>query len=174
MKKSVPKVSMEDPIVPKGSWKSPPVLTDAEIGLIIGIGVDDIEQLRAAGVLPEGKASVDRVVAAYCEHLRQLAAGQRGEVEIARARFLRAQAVERERRNQVAAGKLADVSEFYEMLAPVVRDIRQGLQRGGARMVPGIRAAATDREALAFFDAEMRRILCALSTVAQRGAKGAA
>lgn len=111
-------------------------VTQAQFGDLVGISQPAVSDLLRRRVLADG-ASADEWLLAYCDHLREVAAGRGGEgsLELAseRARLAKEQADKIAMANAITRGELAPARLIEEVIA-----------RAGARMgrlldtIPGL------------------------------------
>jgi phage terminase Nu1 subunit (DNA packaging protein) len=136
--------------------------TQAAFGVHVGISQQAVSDLIARGVLRQGDTG-DVWRLAYCEHLRQIAAGRDpdGELSTERARLARETADKVAMANAVTRKEFAPVAILEVILADVARQIATRLDA----LVPQIKRALPDlpASALAQLAAEIHtcRELCA-------------
>lgn len=106
-------------------------VTQAEFGRLVGISQPAVSNFVSRGVLHDGD-SAGAWLHAYCEHLREMAAGRvaSGDLDLAaeRAALARAQRERIEMANAVTRRELAPVSVIAEVLARVGRQIASILE----------------------------------------------
>lgn len=96
-------------------------MTQAKFGRLVGVSQSAVSDMQARGVLPaEGIGHA--WVLAYCEHLREIAAGRMSEsgddgLTVERTRLTKEQADAMEMKNQVSRGELAPVVQLEDVLA---------------------------------------------------------
>ncbi len=83
---------------------------------MVGISEARVSQLVAEGVLPRN-VSAKRWLLAYCERLREQAAGRGQELTIERAHLARQQRIGQEIKNAVALGEYAPIGLLADTLA---------------------------------------------------------
>lgn len=97
-------------------------MTQARFGDLVGITQPAVSELVRRKILPDG-ASADEWLLAYCDHLREMAAGRGGEsgaeLVAERARLAREQADKIAMQNAVTRGELAPAYVLEEVLARV-------------------------------------------------------
>lgn len=95
-------------------------VTQAQFGDLVGMSQQAVSDLVRRGVLPDG-ACGDEWLLAYCDHLREVAAGRGGdsakELSAERARLAREQADKIAMQNAVTRGELAPAYLLEEVLA---------------------------------------------------------
>lgn len=95
-------------------------LTQAEFGDLVGVSQQAVSEMVRRGLLPEG-ATGDEWLLAYCDHLREVAAGRGGEaakeLSAERARLAREQADKIAMQNAVTRGELAPAYLLEEVLS---------------------------------------------------------
>ena len=137
-------------------------MTQTSFGLLVGISQQAVSDLISRGVLRDGDTPRTWLVA-YCEHLRQVAAGRDpdGELSTERARVARATAEKLERQNAVARGEFAPVAVLELVLGDVARQVATRLDA----LVPQIRRRHPDLPARVLAqiagDVQACRDLCA-------------
>jgi phage terminase Nu1 subunit (DNA packaging protein) len=124
--------------------------TQTEFAALVGISQPAVSGLLARGIILEG-GTIGQWSAAYCDHLREQAAGRAaaGDLDLAgeRARLAKEQADKVAMQNAVSRGELAPVAAMESVLAAVgarvgkILDTIPGLVR---RRVPGIPAPVLD------------------------------
>lgn len=120
--------------------------TQTEFAALVGISQPAVSGLLARGIIREG-GTIGQWAEAYCDHLREQAAGRAaaGDLDLAaeRARLAKEQADKIAMHNAVTRGELAPVAAMEAVLATVgarigkILDTIPGLVR---RRVPGIGA----------------------------------
>lgn len=94
-------------------------VTQAQFGELVGISQQAVSELVRRQILTEGRTAREWLIA-YCEHLREVAAGRGGEssIELAgeRARLAREQADKIAMQNAVTRGELAPARVLEEVL----------------------------------------------------------
>lgn len=134
----------------------------AQFGDLVGISRQAIDDLVRREILVDG-ASADEWLLAYCDHLREVAAGRGGsnalELAAERARLAREQADKIAMQNAVTRGELAPAHLLEEVLA------RAGARAGRLlETIPGLlrrrlpQLAADDIAAVAVVVAKARNI----------------
>lgn len=137
-------------------------MTQASFGALVGITQQAVSDLISRGVLRDGDTPRTWLVA-YCEHLRQVAAGRDpdGELSTERARVARATAEKLERQNSVARGEFAPVAVLELVLGDIARQVATRLDA----LVPQIRRRHPDLPARVLaqiaVDVQACRDLCA-------------
>jgi len=95
-------------------------MTQAGFGDLVGITQPAVSELVRRKILPDG-ASADEWLLAYCDHLREMAAGRGGEsgaeLVAERARLAREQADKIAMQNAVTRGELAPAYVLEEVLS---------------------------------------------------------
>lgn len=95
-------------------------MTQAQFGDLVGISQQAVSDLVRRGVLADG-ATGDEWLLAYCDHLREVAAGRGGdaakELSAERARLAREQADKIAMQNAVTRGELAPAYLLEEVLS---------------------------------------------------------
>lgn len=95
-------------------------VTQARFGDLVGITQPAVSELVRRKILPDG-ASADEWLLAYCDHLREMAAGRGGEsgaeLVAERARLAREQADKIAMQNAVTRGELAPAYVLEEVLS---------------------------------------------------------
>lgn len=95
-------------------------MTQARFGDLVGITQPAVSDLVRRKILPDG-ASADEWLLAYCDHLREMAAGRggegAGELVAERARLAREQADKIAMQNAVTRGELAPAYVLEEVLS---------------------------------------------------------
>lgn len=95
-------------------------VTQASFGDLVGITQPAVSELVRRKILPDG-ASADEWLLAYCDHLREMAAGRGGEggaeLVLERARLAREQADKIAMQNAVTRGELAPAYVLEEVLS---------------------------------------------------------
>ena len=95
-------------------------MTQAKFGRLVGVSQSAVSDMQARGVLPaEGIGHA--WVLAYCEHLREIAAGRMSEtgddgLTAERTRLTKEQADAQEMKNAVTRGELAPVAVLEDVL----------------------------------------------------------
>ncbi|MDO9072598.1 MAG: hypothetical protein Q7U73_04985 [Rubrivivax sp.] len=118
--------------------------TQEAFGALVGIGQPRVAQLVADGTLPrDGSAALWML--AYCERLREQAAGRGQELTIERAALARAQRIGQELKNAVAQREFAPVGLLADVLAAMLAELADEMEAW---------PAAVKRECAAF-DQEM-------------------
>lgn len=143
-----------------GDLASP--LTQAQFGDLVGISQQAVSDLVRRTILPDG-ATGDEWLLAYCDHLREVAAGRGGsnamELAAERARLAREQADKLAMQNAVTRGELAPAHLLEQVLA------RAGARAGRLlETIPGLlrrrlpQLSADDIGAVAVIVAKARNI----------------
>lgn len=95
-------------------------MTQAQFGVLVGMSQQAVSDLVRRKILADG-ASADEWLLAYCDHLREVAAGRGGEAtfELAaeRARLAKEQADKVAMQNALTRGELAPAHLIEEVLA---------------------------------------------------------
>ena len=97
------------------------VITQAEFADMVGVSEARISQLMTEGALPKG-ATAHQMLLAYCERLRDQAAGRMGgelgglDLVQERAALAREQRIAQEMKNAVARGEFAPVGVLADVL----------------------------------------------------------
>ena len=137
-------------------------MTQAAFGGLVGISQPAVSDMQSRGVLRPGDTA--RVwLLAYCEHLRQVAAGRDpdGELSTERARLARETADKVAMANALTRRELAPVATLEVVLADVARQVATRLDA----LVPQVRRRLPDLppSVLAQISAEIHacRDLCA-------------
>lgn len=137
-------------------------VTAEALGEILGITARAVRGLAQEGVIPRtGKNAhpQSECIRAYCDHLREKAAGRSASSSLTaeRVRVAQAQAEKLERQNAVARAELVSAREVETTWSNVLRDVRAAMLTLPTRL--GQRLGHMTPHDLNEVDAEVRRLL---------------
>ena len=129
-------------------------LSQAEFGELVGIGQPAVSGLHRRGVLRGGVTGAEWLLA-YCEHLREEAAGRAGTLAEARAALDNERRIEVAMRNAIKRGEYAPIGLIEQVLSKTGRQIA-GILEG---LVPAVRRRwpAIGTDTLRLFEEEIAR-----------------
>ena len=99
-------------------------VTQEEFGAAVGIGQPRVAQLLADGVL-QRDGTARQWLLAYCERLREQAAGRGQELTMERAALARSQRVGQDLKNAVAQGEFAPIGLLTDTLSAAAAAVAQ-------------------------------------------------
>lgn len=121
-------------------------ITQDDFAKLVGVSQPRVAQMVADGLLPR-EGTADQWLLAYCERLREQAAGRDKELTVERAALARSQRIGQDLKNAVAQGEYAPIGLLGDVLAAAsaaVVDRFDGLPGMLRKACPELPAAARD------------------------------
>lgn len=150
--------------------------TQAALAVLVGVSQQAISALMAEGKLPS-EGTLGQLLLAYCERLREQAAGRLGDEDNGlsltgeRAALARAQREGIEIKNAVLRGEYAAVSLLAETLATASQAVAERFEHLPGRMrqaVPDLPAAALEQALAVLAEARNEWVRSTVALVAAR------
>lgn len=157
----------------------PSLVSTRDLAALLGVSTRTITDLAAREIVikaERGRYNLEASVTAYCNHLREVAAGRGGEqgvldLTIERARLAKEQADAQELKNAVTRGELLPASDVEREWSDILARVRSGMLAVTSR-IRG-RISTIDATQAAIIDTEIREALEALADDADHAPQGA-